>query len=632
MKNFASNPKSINLLVLLALACICTAVYFNALNNSFVIDDYPLIVDNPSIKNIEFFPKIFFVDSYHFTNSVETKYYRPLLLTSYAIDYAIWGLNPSGFHLTNIFIHILNGYLIFLLLNLLFKHAHLAFGTALIFCIHPIQTSAVTYISGRADLLCAFFMLLGLYFLLYYFKSKRLYSYFLTLISVIAALLSRETGLLFPLLALLVIIHHRPSWKIALLSLSGILAIIYFYFINRIFIVPAMLQTCSAPISPLPFFIEALNILNILKQYVLLIFFPYPLYMMKATPVINTFSISIIVFIVSLSILISAAIKHRLRIVVFGVLWSLISFLPLFITIYFYPSMGLMMAEHWLYMPSIGIFIILIYYLLSLKIKYTLWLILLSSAFGLSTIVINQTWKDDITLSRHTLEFAPNNAVSYLELASAYYRLGQYDNALSTLAYLSSPEPILNLKIQNMLGHIYEAKGDLNKAILCYQKVIKIRPKDYLAHYYLGRIYLSLGNIPDAFRYFSKAWENNPSSDLVYLGWGDFYNKLGYHQKALFFYENGLKINPYNNNLILRAASSLEQMGMYQEACRLLETILANKNITPEDIKNVGNIYADMANFPKAISLWQEAIEKNPNDQESRANIQKALGLQKLST
>jgi tetratricopeptide (TPR) repeat protein len=626
-KLFRSKAK--NVLILIMLATICFVVYGSTLTYHFVLDDYSLIVNNPYIKNLNLLPSIFFSDLYNFADIKQTGYYRPLILASYSLDHAIWKLTPFGFHLTNILIHILNAYLVFLLLQSIFGNFRLALGTAIIFCVHPIQTSAVSYISGRADLLCAFFLLLGLISLQRYFQTGRLRCYAITLILAAAALMSRENSLIFPLLALLVAIYNRLPWKKILLSCGGIIIIACFYLINRNLITHPLTRAASLPMSPLPLPLELLNILNILKEYTVLIFFPYPLYPMRTIPIVTALTIGTITFSVIFAILIMAAIKNKWRIIGFGLLWSAICFLPLLMMIYIFPTMGLAMAEHWLYLPSIGILTALIFHSQILRQRQSLWLIFLSSFFGLSTIMVNPIWKDDIALSHHTLRFSPNNAVAYLNLASAYYRLGQYDRALNTLAYLSSSEPNLNWKIQNMLGLIYEAKEDPAEAILHYQKAAQIQPQAYTANYNLGKIYLRLNDIPRSFQYYLKALENNPNPDLVYSGLGDLYNKLRRPQLALLYYKKGLRLNPYNNNLIIGTADCLEQMGMHQEARKLLENILTDKNITLQDIKNTAAIYGNMADFSKAISLWQEAIQKNPPDQESRANIYKALNLQR---
>src|SRR5205085_7967194 len=94
--------------------------------------------------------------------------YRPLRDISHAFDFAMWGENAAGFHLTNVLIHLSNTLLVFALIRRLAGDLGVAFVAALVFAVHPIQTDAVTYISGRRDILFSLFYLLSFYCYLNY--------------------------------------------------------------------------------------------------------------------------------------------------------------------------------------------------------------------------------------------------------------------------------------------------------------------------------------------------------------------------------------------------------------------------------------------------------------------------------
>ena len=83
-------------------------------------------------------------------------------MLSYSADYAIGGLNERGYHITSIIFHVLAGLALFWLLNILFKNSFLSFFTSALFLVHPVNVGAVTYISGRADPMAVFFMMLAL--------------------------------------------------------------------------------------------------------------------------------------------------------------------------------------------------------------------------------------------------------------------------------------------------------------------------------------------------------------------------------------------------------------------------------------------------------------------------------------
>ena len=131
-------------------------------SNPFVYDDYVSVVENPSIQPPLYLRSVLL---YQLT--------RPVVNASYAVDRAIWGPEPFGYHLTSVLLHMLNVGLLFLLVWRLSEdwqrttgepaHAQAtAFATALLFAVHPMMTEAVGYISGRSEVLCATFFLLGM--------------------------------------------------------------------------------------------------------------------------------------------------------------------------------------------------------------------------------------------------------------------------------------------------------------------------------------------------------------------------------------------------------------------------------------------------------------------------------------
>ncbi|MEO6695834.1 MAG: hypothetical protein ABIO41_11605, partial [Ignavibacteria bacterium] len=102
----------------LIIIAVTYLVYYNSLTNEFVFDDESVIVNNSSIQNTGNIPSFFTADEgFH---KVIGRYYRPIVSASYAIDHSIWGLNPYGFHLTNIIIHIISCLLLFKILSVLF--------------------------------------------------------------------------------------------------------------------------------------------------------------------------------------------------------------------------------------------------------------------------------------------------------------------------------------------------------------------------------------------------------------------------------------------------------------------------------------------------------------------------------
>src|SRR5688572_32795434 len=132
------------------------AVYLNALRNPFIYDDYHTIITNTSIERVSNLRAIVLHDVT-----------RPLVNFSYAVDRAIWGPQPLGFHVDSVLLHMLNIALLFWLAWRLAedqgRERHVpAFAAGALFAVHPMMTEAVGYISGRSELLCTVWFLCGL--------------------------------------------------------------------------------------------------------------------------------------------------------------------------------------------------------------------------------------------------------------------------------------------------------------------------------------------------------------------------------------------------------------------------------------------------------------------------------------
>ena len=156
--------KKVAIAAALVLAVLLPA-YWNSFGAAFQFDDYNQINENPYIRDIGNVPR-FFTDASigsDWTEYVGLKGYRPLVYTSFALNYAIGSYHVRGYHVFNFILHFLDCLLVFLLVSAVLKAAGRgrrflpALAVTLLFAAHPIQTDSVTYISGRAEMLASFF-------------------------------------------------------------------------------------------------------------------------------------------------------------------------------------------------------------------------------------------------------------------------------------------------------------------------------------------------------------------------------------------------------------------------------------------------------------------------------------------
>jgi tetratricopeptide (TPR) repeat protein len=140
------------------IAILC---YVNAVGNEFVLDDTRLIRDNLRIRTLANVPHLF--ASSYWDLSGPQALYRPLVLVSYGVNYAIHGLSPYGYTAVNIALHAAVSLLLFALVRAIGGSLSVAGVAGIAFAVHPVHAEAVAGISGRPELLAALFYLLAMY-------------------------------------------------------------------------------------------------------------------------------------------------------------------------------------------------------------------------------------------------------------------------------------------------------------------------------------------------------------------------------------------------------------------------------------------------------------------------------------
>lgn len=149
-------PPGLSLLLVLLAALL---PYLNSLENGFVLDDQELIVSNPYVQGGAALGALFTADFWEAQNQVRSNHYQPITMVSFALNHRLGGLEPFGYHLTNLLLHILVSVLLLLVLRRLLPRGMLALTAALLFAVHPVHTEAVAAVGGRAHLLAALFFL-----------------------------------------------------------------------------------------------------------------------------------------------------------------------------------------------------------------------------------------------------------------------------------------------------------------------------------------------------------------------------------------------------------------------------------------------------------------------------------------
>ena len=190
-------------------------VYWPALRNGFVWDDTALVLRDPLIRSWRLIPESF--GYFLFLDATASDFYRPLQRLTFTADYAVFGLDaPWGWHLTSIAIHALAAVALFALARRLIggeSAARWALGIAVVWAIHPLHTSAITYIAGRADPLAAMFGFTALALGLAALDGRRLATLGAA-VCFLGALLSKESGIGALLVWFLILAWRRVGWRV----------------------------------------------------------------------------------------------------------------------------------------------------------------------------------------------------------------------------------------------------------------------------------------------------------------------------------------------------------------------------------------------------------------------------------
>lgn len=600
--------------ILLILSLI---IYSNSLNGDFLLDDGELIVANEYIKHIKTIPLVFKTDVINL-NSLEwsIRYYRPIQYLTYAIDYFIWGLNPFGFHLTNVVIHALIGLFIFYLIFELFRDYSLAFLSSILFCVHPIQTEAVSYISARPELLISLFTLLTLLLYLNYVKTKRSIMYLFSLFSFIGALLSKEGGFL--ILIPFFIIGIGLKSKIAKKSLLGhfisFVGILSIYLILRFTILEPIPLTLF-PTGGFNLWQDILNFFSILIEYLGLLIFPHSLHLFRSiTPVwFNpTYVLSPILFLIFLITILTVLIKLKNYVLFFGIGWFVLMLLYLIKYMYKFSSCILTIEEHWVYLASIGFFLVLAYFILKIKNKRKVFILstIVIFIFGVLTSINSNHWKDELDFYRYNLKFI-NPGISIIprmNYINVLIRRNLYKEALKETGLLISIYPHVHYGYL-LRGYILEKMQKYKEAEEAYKKALKIKPLDWQVHQGLKSLAEKTGES------YNMEEEIHPGFSPAEIKIISFI-KMGNFIQAFQLLDHELSISP-SSNLYMLAGLTFVQIKEYQKAQDAFNLALQLDSQNLLALHNLAVVYNILNQFDKAENIFKKLKQLNSK------NIQK---------
>jgi tetratricopeptide (TPR) repeat protein len=504
-------------------------------------------------------------------------FYRPMQELSNMIDFALWGLNPTGFHLTNTVLHAAVGMLVFLLILRLTGDLLASVVGSLFYAVHPVHTEAVAYIAGRADPLYSVFMLISLLLFIKYVNStgKNPVVYFLSIFFFVVSLLAKEMVFTLPIILFFYMFYFlRHTEKQNLYEKYkwtwlpyGIIVGIY-GFLRATVLSFSDIAPASA-FNKIPFVLRILTFFRTIVTYFSLLIMPVDLHMERTISITrNVFEPSAL-FALLLVLAIFWAIywtyKKNLRLISFSIVWFFVFLLPVSNIV----PINSFLAEHWIYMASVGIFLILGSFVSfvwqkiprgarSLHIAFLCAVIVPLILYARGTVLRNKDWHNEISFFNSTLKYHPKNARLYLNLGNTYYEKKQIDKAIEQ--YKKAIE--INKKYAVAYGNIgsaYLNKRMPKKAEEYLKKAIAYKYNYPIAHYNMGIIYFNRREYNKALEELDIATQQLPQLYQAHNMKGRTYMKIRKPREALAAFEESLRIYP-SQPLIQRTVEKLSKL------------------------------------------------------------------------
>ncbi len=593
--------------VVFALAVLAFAP---TLENDFVYDDVLHVTQNPLITSLGKIPTLLttgYFAGYSLTLDPTNRprggvLYRPLVTISFALNYAMGGLRPIGYHVVNILLHAGVSLAVYALGCRLLLTRGGATVAAALFAVHPLHTEAVAGIVGRADLLMALGVLLALHGYLRGGRAGRLGS----LAAFALGLLSKEQAVMLPPLLVLADLHARmqssrsPRWAAlvrgSLIRLSPYVGILGVYLSLRIWVVGKLVLRAGVlaasfldnPLVHAPSETRVLTALAVGGRYLMLCLWPFPLspdYSYNQIPLATSlFDGRVLLAALLWGSLIALGVRSGMRgssAAGFFVLFTLVTFFPVSNLLF---PITTIMGERLFYLPSVGLS-----WLAGLgwqiarawtdrpPIWHTAWGILavLLLIFTVQTVSYGQIWRDDLTLFSHAVQVAPQSARTHyllgLHATTPEASLREFEEAVRIYPEFPARHADFNV---NLGARLLQAER-IEDAITALDRAVTLAPRMKGAHYNLGLAYAKQGRWMEAEARYRQAL-------ALDRGQASYHNSLSFvlrrqarNQDALAEAEEAIRLNPTFAEAHYNRARALEALGRVWEAVAASERALA---------------------------------------------------------
>ena len=511
--------------------------YVNSLPNDFVFDDGPIVSSNPVIRTIS---PIQFLKSPYWTKQQYAGIYRPFVVFSLSVDYAIWKRWAPGFRLTNLAVHAINGVLVFSLYQSIAGAGIVPLIAMIIYLVHPVHTEAVTTIVGRSELFAACFLLAA--WLL--FRQGRTGW---AALAFLLALLSKENAIVLPAILLLTSPRGRRWIRLLPMIFVALAYLAMRYSVLGGLGIPVSAQYMGGRLT---YFERLLTSGRVFIQYLILIFYPLNLagdYDYNAIPIANfvDWDAWLGLLLIAATVVTAYFYRHRNWAVSLGLSFALIAFIPASNWIM---PISILMAERFLYLPFIGLALVGATAVSQLEDRRLRRLVGIG-ALCMAIVLCNShdyIRRDDFTFFKNMVRVVPNSAKARLGWGFALTKAGRNDEAERELEAGLRIIPDYP-ELLSVLALVRTTSTSCVRAWPLLSLAIQIDPKHADTQRRMADCYLKEGRVSEAESMYRQAAQSIPNPDaMLYFMWGVSLENSGQSTDAIAAYERAALIEPEN--------------------------------------------------------------------------------------
>ena len=608
-----------HLAICVVLLGLTLAVYEQVRGFAFVEpDDRVYLLDHDRIW------RGFTVENVHwaFTSSQPAALWQPLVWLSYMIDVELYGRNAAGFHLTNVALHACNVILVFAVFCAGTRQRWPSTFVAALWAVHPLHVESVAWVTERKDVLSTFF---GLLAILAYIRSTRAAKSWrlLSLGAFAASLMSKQMLVTLPCLLLLFDYWPLKRWPSSSPSPTStsfsrlVIEKIPFFLLTVLFSLVAVIAQrqggALVPLEHVPFVYRCLNVVLVYGLYLqktvwpvdLAVFYPHP----GTVIVLEKIAMAAVV----LGLVSVAAVWHRRTrpYLLVGWLWYLGSFVPV---IGIVQVGSQQMADRFTYVPDIGLYFAVVWLIGSFVKARTIrsqnnTLVPAEADKGASALKgVPLTVTIIMVLVVAALVMAARRQASHWRNTSSLFDHAQRATGQSHIAHL-------------FLGLDQQRKGNHDKAIEHFSKVLEIDPSQYEVQISWGASLFELGRIDQAIDQYQMVLDDVPSYGPAHNNMAVALNRQGRFVETQFHLQQALRLKPDLPNLQQALVQVRQQIERLQIQRRQLESQVEEKPDGLETRLKLAYTFRGLGDYESALTQLAQANRIDPSHPDLRAAI-----------